>query len=208
MQSSQRKKSPMDYFNTKLYQIHKHKRKITKTLWVTLQLLWLNTITKWDCGKKVYFCLCSQRETIMVGGAIEVGIQSKKLTDQIFSHKHQVERENWMGCSAMNSWSPTQWVLSPAAPQCLPKELHQPETKYSNIGGDRRQIFIQSITNTSHSTSLYRRGRSNCQTICETMETWMSWPNKFESLGLLPNISALEKTAGINPSRPCGKIES
>ena len=113
-----------------------------------------------------------------------------------------------MGCCAMNSWSPTQWVLSPAAPQCLPKELHQPETKYSNVGAYRRQIFIQSITNTLRNTLLYRRGRNICQTVCETMETWMNWPKKFASLGLLQNISAYEKTAGINPSVPCGKIES
>lgn len=136
----------------------------------------------------------------MVGGATEAGIQSKKLTDHIFNHKHQVERENWVGCSAMISQAQHGGYFL----QQPHKELHQPETKYSNIGAYRRQIFIQSITNTLHNTLLYR----NCQTICETMENWINWPNKFESLGLLQNIPAYEKTVGINPSMPFRKIES
>lgn len=96
-----------------------------------------------------------EREIIMVGGvAMEAGIQSKQLTDQIFNHKRQVERENWMGSCAMNSWRPTQWVLSPAAPKCLPKELHQLETAYSNIRAYGRQFSFK-VSQILHTTLRY-----------------------------------------------------
>lgn len=115
----------MDYFNTKLYQIHKHKRKITKTFVSYSSVAVIedhNQMRLWE--ESLFLFMFPERDHNGWGCYRSRDPEQKADRSHLQPQTPSGERKlDGVQCYELSS--PTQWVLSPAAPQRAPPTRDQ-----------------------------------------------------------------------------------